>query len=410
MSSAGFDTTGLIKGHKKIWLNPSNRLTLFSFFLSLVFTKTLFVFQINVSMTNTLKAIGLFLFFCFSQPASAQNNKETALAKGQEAIKLMDSGKIDEGIKLLEEAQKLDPERFDFSYEMAYAYYLKEDYKSAAKILEKNKEHKNVTDRLFQLLGNSYDMLGKTDKAIEAYDEGLKLFPSSGLIYLEKGNIYWTKKEFGKALPFYEKGIEVNPEFPSNYYRATRIYCASTEEMWGLIYGEIFMNLERNSKRTAEISKLLFDTYKSEIKFKDDNSMTVSFCQQMTMTVDAATNSENLKLPFCMIYEPTLIMSIISEKSIDINSLDRIRSTFVDNYFKDGRNKNYPNVLFSYQKKIKDEGHIEAYNHWILMKGDEDTFGKWHSTNKDKWEAFTKWFTDNGLKLGETNKFYRMQY
>lgn len=361
-------------------------------------------------MTKTIKTIGLLLFIAVGQIAFGQTNKEKALEKGREAIELMDNGKIDESIKLLEEAQKLDPDRFDYPYELAYAYYSKEDYKTAIKILEKNTDHKDVTERLFQLLGNSYDVMGKSDKAFEAYDAGLKKFPNSGMIYLEKGNVLWNKKEYGKALPYYEKGIEVDPKFPSNYYRATIIYCASTEEVWGLIYGEIFMNLERNSKRTPEISKLLFDTYKSEIKFTSDTSMTVSFCQQMTMNENAISDPKNIKIPFCMIFEPTLLMSIAFEKSIDINSLDKIRSTFIDNYFNNERDKTYPNVLFSYQKKVKDAGHIEAYNHWILMKGDEDGFDKWQSANKDKWDSFVIWFKDNGLKVDNSNKFYSGQY
>lgn len=41
---------------------------------------------------------------------------------------------------------------------------------------------------------------------------------------------------------------------------------------------------------------------------------------------------------------------------------------------------------------------MEAYNHWILMKGDEDAFGIWMNSNKEKWDNFVKWFTDNGLK------------
>jgi tetratricopeptide (TPR) repeat protein len=121
-------------------------------------------------MTKTIKTIGLLLFIAVGQIAFGQTNKEKALEKGQEAIKLMDNGKLDESIKLLEEAQKLDPDRFDYPYELAYAHYFKEDFKGAIKILEKNIDHKDVTERLFQLLGNSYDALGKSDKAFEAYD------------------------------------------------------------------------------------------------------------------------------------------------------------------------------------------------------------------------------------------------
>jgi tetratricopeptide (TPR) repeat protein len=323
----------------------------------------------------------------------------------------LDNGQLDESIQLLEEAQQLDPDRFDYPYELAYAYYVKEDYKTAIKILEKNTEHKGVTEQLYQLLGNSYDILGNTDKAFNAYNAGLKKFPNSGIIYLEEGNVYWNKKEYGKACSFYEKGIEVDPKTPSNYYRAARIYCNSTEEVWGMIYGELFMNLERNSKRTSEISKLLFDTYKSQIKFSSDTSFSVSFSKNATIDEGDLKDPGKMKLPFGVgVYEPTLMFSMLSTKSIDIHSLDNIRSEFIDNYFKNGHDKTYPNILFSYQKKVKDTGHLEAYNHWILMKGDQAGFDKWQSENKDKWERFIQWFGDNGLKINDTNKFYREQY
>lgn len=362
-------------------------------------------------MTKTIKVIGLILFITVGQITYGQKNIDKALEKGLEAIELMDNGKFEESIKLLEEAKKLDPDRFDYPYELAYAYYLKKDYKGSVKILEKNKTHKDVTERLFQLLGNCYDFLGKTEKAFNAYDEGLKIFPNSGMIYLEKGNVYWGKKEYNKALQFYEKGIEIDPQFPSNYYRATKLYCSSTEEVWGMIYGEIFMNLERNSKRTSEISKLLYDTYKSEIKFTSDSSFSVSFSKNASINVSNLDDPSKMKLPFGIgVYEPTLMMSMLDEKVIDINSLDRIRKNFVEAFYKNENDKKYPNILLDYQNNVLKNGHLEAYNHWLLMKGDEEAFQTWLSSNNDKWDSFVKWFTDNGLEVDNSNKFYSGQY
>lgn len=363
-------------------------------------------------MTRKIKTIGLLLFITAGQIVYGQTtNKEKALDKGKEAIKLMDNGKFDESIKLLEEAQKFDPDDINYPYELGYAYYAKKDYKKASKYLESILKHKDINDRVYQLLGNTYDNLGKSDKAIETYEAGLKLFPNSGNLYLELGVMQMGKKDYNKALSYYEKGIEVAPRFSSNYYWAAKIYCSSTEEVWGMIYGEIFMNLERNSKRTAEISKLLYDTYKSEIKFSSDTSFSVSFSQNASINISDLTDPSNMKLPFGVgVYEPTLMFSMLSVKTIDINSLDNVRSAFVDNYFTNGHDKTYPNVLFSYQKQVKEAGHIEAYNHWILMKGDEDGFDKWQSANKDKWDSFVKWFGDNGLKINDANKFYSGQY
>jgi hypothetical protein len=171
------------------------------------------------------------------------------------------------------------------------------------------------------------------------------------------------------------------------------------------------MNLERNSKRTAEISKLLFDTYKSEIQFTSDTSFSVSFSKNATISISNPADLSKIKLPFGVaVYEPTLMFSIPEVKSLDLNSLNHLRSNFIDLYFKNGHDKNYPNPLFNYQKQMKDAGHLEAYNYWILMKGDEEGFENWHSANKEKWDSFINWFTENGLKVDNTNKFHSGQY
>ena len=112
-------------------------------------------------MTRNIKTFGLLLFLMVGQITLGQTNKEQALEKGSEAVKFVDNGKFDESIKLLEEAQKLDPDDINYPYELAYTYYLKKDYKKAAKIAESLLTHKNVNDRVYQLLGNAYDILEK---------------------------------------------------------------------------------------------------------------------------------------------------------------------------------------------------------------------------------------------------------
>ena len=104
------------------------------------------------------------------------------------------------------------------------------------------------------------------------------------------------------------------------------------------------------------------------------------------------------------------ILSTINIKSVNQNTLDKIRTTFIENYYQMEYNKTYPNELYKYQKEIIYAGHFEAYNHWILMKGDEDEFDLWYSENKDKYEKFINWFTDHKLELNDEKKFYKNQY
>lgn len=355
--------------------------------------------------------ISLVVYFCLSIQLQAQSNELKAQAKGKEAIARVDEGKYAEGIQLLEEAQKLDPKNGTYPYEIAYAYYVQKDYKKALKYLEPLMKQKTAYENVFQLAGNSYDLLGNKEKALATYDDGLSHFPKSGSLHLERGNMELFKEDYEKALFYYEKGIEVAPQFASNYYWAARIYCSSTEKVWGMLYGEIFINLERNSKRSGEISKLLYDTYKGAIKFTSDTSMSVSFSKQATIDINDLKKGGEMKMPFgTFVYEMTMTMSIVQEKKIDLVSLNNIRSKFIDVYYQNGNDKKYPNVLFDYQQQLKKAGHFEAYNYWLLGKGEEAVFSKWRTDNKSKWEDFVAWFNENKLSLNENNKFYRQQY
>ena len=56
-------------------------------------------------------------------------------------------------------------------------------------------------------------------------------------------------------------------------------------------------------------------------------------------------------------------------------------------------------MLFDYQKSVQEAGHLEAYNYWVLMKGDEQESDKWIESNQVKWDEFIKWFGKNKLQI-----------
>jgi len=361
-------------------------------------------------MKTTIRFISFVLFYfilCLS--VYSQSDKEKALQLGNKAVELEDEGKFDEALKLLDEALKLDPGNSDILYEKAYSYYGLKQYDKTKNILEKLMQKGKPHELYYDLLGNAYDMSGETDKAVEIYKAGLKDYPNSGRLYLELCVAENNRMNFEQALIYCEKGISVDPKYPSNYYWASKYYCNSSEKVWGLIYGEIFMNLERGGKRTEEISELLYKTYKRAITIESDTNISVKLSKKANILFIGKKEEES-KFPFEFIYEFVTTISVVSEKTIDINSIDRIRTRFLEMYFKMGHDKKYPNILFDFQKEIQNSGNLETYNHWIVMKGNEEEFGKWYNDNLDKWDKFMKWFTKNQLKVNKDKKFHREQY
>lgn len=318
------------------------------------------------------------------------------------AIKLIDEGKYDEGITILKECEKIDPKDITYPYEIAFAYTQKKDYQTAISILEKANEYPNVNDNYYALLGNAYDMSDNPEKAIKIYDEGLKKFPNSGKLYLEKGVVLEYEKKFINAIETYEAGIKAEPSHPSNYYRVSKIYLNSNDILSGLMYGEIFVNLERTTTRTREISELLYDGYKKAIKF-DHDEIKIDFCPAI---VDAGNYDKTKQLPFCIIFAKNFALSMLNQKEINLDTLASIRKEFLKNYYVEDY-KNHPNLLIGYHKKMEDNNIFNGYNHYIFQIGDPEAFKNWQTNNKAEYDKFVNWYTtnENILKVNKTNLY-----
>jgi tetratricopeptide (TPR) repeat protein len=348
----------------------------------------------------------LFVIFSiiFVQTTFGQSNVELAKSKALEAYQFEAKGKVEEAIKLLNEAIKLDPSNIDYPIRIACGYTFKNDYNNAIKILDELTKHKNVNDMVYQDLGNNYHYKGSAKKAIKTYNKGLTLFPNSGKLYCEIGNVYNLENKYYIGIDFYEKAIKVEPTFVPSYYRLSKIYCIGTTlPIWGFLYGEIYMNVEDEEEElNLEISHILFRTLKYSIIFDKDSLKKVGIYDYR--------HSKDKNFNFGIWYEDLFRKSITKETKIDIASLNTIRTKFLDLYNTENVSKKYANALIEYQNKVKNAGHFEAYNYWLFRHGDVKEFEKWQKENKQKWDSFIEWFKQNKIQISNENKFFKDQY
>ena len=324
-------------------------------------------------------------FFAQENPASKEIN---------EAIKEMDAGNFSQSRVILEGVLQKDSTNYDAWYEYAYSYYMQKDYTKALEIMQTQTNHAQATDQLWQMIGNSLDIIGKPEEAIAAYAKGLERFPNSGRLYVESGNIYLIQNKIEQAIPYYEKGIEMAPEYPSNYYRLARIYCNSENEIWGIIYGEIFMNLERNSQRTREMSALLYQTYQKALSYEKGQ-------WQISFAKDAS--------PFTIDFETTIGLAAAAygietkKPSINVASLTAIRKQMLQILREQDKTKGM--VLYSFWQGIDDMNFWDAYNYWIFAQAPNDQFEKWRKSNATDFGYFVKWYNPNPIVITEATYF-----
>jgi tetratricopeptide (TPR) repeat protein len=346
----------------------------------------------------------------------AQTDQEKAFQLGTEAIQLMDNGQINESIKLLEEAQKLDPESMLYPYEIAYAYYLQKDFQTVIQILTGIIDYPDANDQIFQMLGNSYSYSGIPEMALAAYAQGLEKFPHSGRLYLESGQIHYVFENYNQAISFWEQGIKAEPEFPSNYYWLAKIFASSNEMIWSLIYGELFMLLEPNTDRTYEISQLMYQNYLNSYTPSTESSGEFNLTENgFNLVINSQEELDNLNqtlFPFEGTFASCFAVSALNfVTDINLETIHQARQNFVVEWFsKDVYYESYSHSLIDFQKKLQEAGHMEAYNYWLISEGDYDNFYVWYEQNKDKFEAFADWYNAHPISLTPQDIYARTDY
>ncbi len=316
-----------------------------------------------------------------------------------EAIGLMDSGKPKDAIKIFDDLCKKYKDNYILEYERLYAYYLAGDFKRIVKDGPKLYKHPESEPQLYQLVGNAQDVLGDPEAAVKTYDEGLKRFPNSGYLYLEKGNIHMMHQRYNEAVECYLRGVEVQPDFASNYYRLALLYAQSTEPLWAIVYGEVVCNLQPGTERGNEMGKLIYDLFQENIKIEGENKAHVTLTKNNNIYIDSDTT--DVQVPFPLMYEmgtmkSSALIDFMKTKKLSVEMIADLRKDALAHI--DSVAPGYYNLsLLDYHRKLIKNGHWMAYNMWLMSPGAEDETNQWADTKEGEAELnkFGAWFVQN---------------
>jgi len=260
---------------------------------------------------------------------------------------------------------------------------------------------------VYQLIGNSYDLKGDKEKAIKIYDKGINKFPNSGKLYLEKGIVIASQEKWFEALDVWEKGIIADPTHSSNYFYASKVLAQTDEKIWGIYYGEIFLNLEPNTQRTSQISKLVYDTYKVCLP-TENSKWGLKFSHKATNIVLGSL--KDLKFSFETVHNLAMEKGYKGiEPKFTITNLITIRKQFLKDWNADYADK-YPNLIFNYHNLLIKNNMFEPYMFWILKDGANNEFQDWKSKNETSYNNFIEWFNENPMTFINDCKTNRFSY
>ena len=357
-------------------------------------------------MNTRFKFILLFFFFLnntfllFSKSKPLSEEDVEALKYG---VWLVDHGKTDSSIIVLENLAYKYPKNYIINYEYCYSIYTKGDYASVIKNLKRIEKSPEKDERFYQLKGNAYDYMGLKKKSIMTYQEGINKFPNSGFLYMEKGTVFMSQENYERALQCFEEGINVAPMYATNYYKAAHIYLNSSEPIWGFLYGEMLKLLEPNSSRGESICKDIISTLNNCIKYENDTSLKVSLTQKHTIYLSKNPTEEQLLnlIPFKMYYELSTTKSITQRSPsyyknnrLSFNDICQLRKEICESLYDI---PTYTNGLFKFQKEIIDAGYWELYNLFLFGSSFPTEYNEYMNdeNNQNKITLFNTRFNSN---------------
>lgn len=330
------------------------------------------------------------------------SNGFLALSKAEESRMALEEDKPQLSLRLMQEAAHLEPSNFIYTFEVGQLQYILKNYTQSVATLQPLINHPDATPQFFQILGNAYYMTKNKMAAKEIFEVGLSHFPKSGVLYLEKGNLASIEGETGQALFNYLKGIELDPNYALNYYKAAIIYFDQAEVVNGLVLGETFMNLDKTSPFHELMGIKLFEQYQKCIQISPSAQWITHFCNPLFEDDAIQLDEFGMHPPRCIAYS-SMIKNISHDSitEINLNTLGILRHRILDLYLNPKIYNFWQEDILDYQKIILDSQHFDAYNHWLFRAALPEQFNTWRMNNPQQWNAFCEWYNRFQLEFPE---------
>jgi tetratricopeptide (TPR) repeat protein len=315
----------------------------------------------------------------------AINNKKVMAQTTAElqatAKAFMRQGDYGNAVLILNRCLAKEPANTSIGKDLALSYFYVQNNEMALEIIKPVLESKDADDQCFLITGNIYKQLNKPKESEKIFKKGIKMFPQSGSLYNELGEVQIAANNNKDAIKNWEKGIELDPSYSKNYYNAARFYFASNNNVWCILYGEIFVNMEPNNPKVAQLKKVIVESYK-----------------RLFTNITVAKNNKSNK-PFAKLYIEALEkQGIQADQGIDVESLSMIRSRFIIDWF--GSSNKPAFKLFEQQQLLLKEGLFEAYNQWLFAAAENETaYQNWVKTHSTESIAFSKFQKSRIFKI-----------
>jgi len=305
----------------------------------------------------------------------------------KEGVQLNDQGKYTEAIAKYNEALKLDPENAQANYEMGFTLVQSGKGNDGVPYVEKAIEKSNslqLKAACYDMLGSIYDNDHQTQKAIEAYKNGIQVNPKYQRLYYNLGLTYFRNKQFAEAEANAIEAIKLDPKHASSLRMYALVTFHQNKRINALIGFCSFLLLNPQGPQAAEafgnIQHILQGGVLKDASGKNTIVLSPKGNQAneaMNLAISMAVlTGQNKKLSGMELleYELKSIFTIAGETIEKKTDKDFYDKFFVDYFYKLAKSDNMP-----------------AFTRLVSLSANKDANTKWLSEHDDQVKALDHW-------------------
>lgn len=313
----------------------------------------------------------------------------------KEGVQLNDQGKYADAIAKYNDALKLDPENAQANYEMGFTLVQSgkgnEGIPFVQKAIEKTGSLQ-LKAACYDMLGSIYDNDHQTQKAIEAYKNGIQINPKYQRLYYNLGLSYFRNKQFAEAEANAIEAIKLDPKHASSLRMYALVNFHQNKRVNALMGFCSFLLLNPQGPQAAEAFGNIQHIFQGGV-LKDASGKNTIILSSKGNQANEAMNlaismtvltGQNRKLTGMDLleYELKTIFTIAGETIEKKTDKDFYDKFFVDYFYKLAKSDNMP-----------------AFTHLISLSANKDTNTKWMSEHDDQVKALDSWLatTDRSL-------------
>ncbi|MDP4263573.1 MAG: tetratricopeptide repeat protein [Bacteroidota bacterium] len=330
-------------------------------------------------------------FLLFPLLAIAQKDHDSFM---QEAAALRSKGLYEEAIRKYDSLLVIDKNDYSANYEKSYTFWIMKKYDECirlSKFILENYKEGSANYAVYIQYGSCLDLTGKPGEALAIYDEGIKKYPATGLLYFNKAITLYGVNRIAEAIETDKLSIMKNPYHASSHHLLSTAL-GTSNKVYGLLASLTFLAIEPegeraqyhlanaetliglNVKKTGEkTTSITLSFPKEENKDAPDDFHTV----EVGMSLSAALNESDKnkkETPVERMYRN--LEMVFSSLSTHLGEGKGFGWTYYAAFFSDLYHKEY----------------LNTFCHIIYSSANNAENNKWLENNQAKVNEFNDWF------------------